>query len=201
MDMTSTVRLAGVADLARVCTTATRAFADDPLLRWFFPDDDEYEMAAPAAFGQMAERSIGLGCTYVTPDVVAVGISFPPGHHHPGAQDTDGDDAGADDGLTIAPELAARFAAFGAVVAQHTPPELHWYLNVLATHPDWQRQGHGAAIVAPIAHRSEEEGVPLYLETETAANVAYYGHLGFRVRSEWDLPLAGPHMWGMIRER
>ena len=200
--MTSPVRLAGDADLARVCTTATRAFANDPLLRWFFPDDDDYELAAPAAFGQMAERSIGLGCTYVTPDVVAVGISFPPGHHHPGSPDDDGAVVAVDDdGPPIEPQQAARFAAFGAVVAQHTPPELHWYLNLLATHPDWQRQGLGAALVTPIAARSEAEGVPLYLETETAANVAYYGHLGFRVRSEWDLPLAGPHMWGMIRER
>ena len=31
-------------------------------------------------------------------------------------------------------------------------------------------------------------------------NVAYYSHLGFRVRSEWDVPPDGPHMWGMIRE-
>jgi hypothetical protein len=35
------------------------------------------------------------------------------------------------------------------------------------------------------------------------ANVAYYRHHGFEVRSEWDLPdvhgLDGPHMWGMLR--
>ena len=97
------------------------------------------------------------------------------------------------------PDLVEKFVAFGEAMSANTPPELHWYLNLLATHPDWQRQGLGAAIIAPIAETCASEGLPLYLETQTASNVAYYGHLGFTVRSEWDLPLDGPHMWGMIR--
>lgn len=192
----SAVRLATETDLSRVTRTAVRAFADDPVLRWFFPDDDVYESAAPTAFGQLAAGSIALGCTYVTADAVATGIYLPPGRPAaPGAED-DGEEAGTGE---MPAELAAKFAAFDVERQANTPPEPHWYLNVLATHPDWQRQGLGAAIVAPIAARSRDEGLALYLETETVANVGYYRHLGFEVRSEWDLPLGGPHMWGMIR--
>ena len=32
-------------------------------------------------------------------------------------------------------------------MAANTPAEPHWYLNLLATHPDWQRQGLGAALI------------------------------------------------------
>jgi hypothetical protein len=49
---------------------------------------------------------------------------------------------------------------------------------------------------------ADEQGLPCYLETETAANVAYYRHHGFEVRSEWTLATDdadGPHMWGMLR--
>ena len=49
---------------------------------------------------------------------------------------------------------------------------------------------------------ADEQGLPCYLETETADNVAYYRHHGFEVRSEWDLATAherGPHLWGMLR--
>jgi GNAT superfamily N-acetyltransferase len=185
------VRVAEPGDLARIVRTATRAFADDPVLRWFFPSEAEYAAAAPAAFERVGGDSIALGCAYVTADVVAAGMYFPPGR--PEVQR----DAPVGSGQ-IPADLAERFAAFGMLKDEHTPAEPHWYLGVLATHPDWQRQGLGAAIVAPVADRCRAEGLPLYLETETVANVAYYRHLGFEVRSEWEVPMDGPHMWGMI---
>jgi GNAT superfamily N-acetyltransferase len=185
------VRVAETSDLARVVRTATRAFADDPVLRWFFPSEAEYAAGAPAAFTQIGTRSIALGTTYVTADVVAAGMYLPPGR--PEVADQGPADLGE-----ISADLATRFTTFGGLLAEHTPAEPHWYLGVLATHPDWQRQGLGSAIVAPVAERCRAEGLPLYLETETLANVAYYRHLGFDVRSEWDVPPDGPHMWGMI---
>ena len=86
--------------------------------------------------------------------------------------------------------------------AEHTPAEPHWYLNMLATHPDWQRQGLGAALMGEVFLIADAHGLPCYLETETPDNVAYYRHHGFEVRSEWTLVTAegaGPKMWGMLR--
>lgn len=191
----SEVRLGTETDVNRAVRTATRAFVDDPVLRWFFPSDDAYAAGAPAAFTQIATSSAALGCLHLTDDAVAVGMYLPPGRPEPpGTPPADA----ASFREQIPAELAARFAAFGPLREQHTPPEPHWYLGVLATHPDWQRQGLGAAVIAPVAARARTEGVPLYLETETVENVAYYRHLGFEVRSEWDVPLDGPHMWGMV---
>jgi ribosomal protein S18 acetylase RimI-like enzyme len=187
----SGVRVAEPSDLARVVRTATLAFADDPVLRWFFPSEAEYAASAPAAFEHVGGDSIALGCAYVTPDVVAAGLYVPPGRPEVPRDEPE-------EPADIPADLAQRFAAFGRLKDEHTPAEPHWYLGVLATHPDWQRQGCGAAIIAPVAERCRTEGLPLYLETETVANVAYYRHLGFEVRSEWDVPLDGPHMWGMI---
>jgi GNAT superfamily N-acetyltransferase len=169
------------------------AFVDDPVFRWFFPDEEDYWTKAPATFGYLAVRSIAQQCTFTTDDGVAIGIFFPPGRPDidveppPGAQ-------------RPSPDLAVRFETIGAILDEHTPAEPHWYLNVLATHPDWQRQGLGAAIIAPTAELCRQTGIPLYLETESVENVGYYSHVGFRVRSEWDVPLDGPHMWGMIRD-
>jgi ribosomal protein S18 acetylase RimI-like enzyme len=95
-----------------------------------------------------------------------------------------------------------RFAAIGAAFAEHSPTEPHCYLNMLATHPDWQRQGLGAALMEVVFAIADEAGLPCYLETETVENVAYYRRYGFEVRSEWDLSAGGepgPHMWGMLR--
>ena len=96
----------------------------------------------------------------------------------------------------------AKFDALRTAMGENTPAEPHWYLNMLATHPDWQRQGCGAALMREVFAIADEQGLPCYLETETAANVAYYRHNGFEVRSEWDMRTeqsAGPHMWGMLR--
>jgi GNAT superfamily N-acetyltransferase len=111
-------------------------------------------------------------------------------------------DLGEDDGIVAfehPPWRLDRFAALRTVMTEHTPDEPHWYLNMLATHPDWQRQGLGGALMGEVFGIADEAGVPCYLETETVANVGYYRHHGFEVRSEWDVPLDGPHMWGMVR--
>ena len=43
----------------------------------------------------------------------------------------------------------------------------------------------------------QPEGPHWYLNVLATA---YYAHRGLRVRSEWDVPLDGPHMWGMVRD-
>jgi GNAT superfamily N-acetyltransferase len=100
-------------------------------------------------------------------------------------------------------ERLAKFDALRVAFGAHTPSEPHWYLNMLATHPDWQRQGCGGALLNEVFAIADEIRVPCYLETETSENVAYYRHHGFEVRSEWDLAIPGdpgPHMWGMLRD-
>ncbi|MCU1504936.1 MAG: putative acetyltransferase [Ilumatobacteraceae bacterium] len=169
------------------------AFADDPLLRWFYPERDEYFHQGPSAFQFIARRSVAHHSAFTTDDGVAVAMFLPPGRPEVEVEPPP-------DAVPPSGELMARFGVLGVVMAEHTPPEPHWYLNVLATHPDWQRQGLGAAVIGPIGEVCRRDGLAMYLETQTIANVAYYTHLGFRVRSEWDVPLDGPHLWGMIRE-
>lgn len=184
-----TVRHATPADLPRIGRTATLAFADDPVLRWFYPDDDYFTLS-PGDIGYMGARWIGTDSLWCTEDVVAIAGWIPPGRPE----------------VDVPPPERGhpswrleRFAALGQLMAEHTPDEPHWYLNMLATHPDWQRQGLGAALMRPAFDIADGMGVPCYLETETVENVAYYRHHGFEVRSEWAVPLDGPHMWGMLR--
>jgi len=185
------IRKATEADLPRLCRTAMHAFADDPLLRWLFPDDADYYAGDGRTLRFMFRHWLAYDSTFTTDDSVAVAAFVPPGR--PKVEVVrDPDDIAA-------PGLAERFAVLGPLMAEHTPAEPHWYLNLLATHPHWQRQGLGASAIGPISEVCNSEGLAMYLETETPANVAYYSHLGFTVRSEWDVPLDGPHLWGMIR--
>lgn len=186
-------RLATAADIARSASTIHRAFADDPVMRWFYPDDVEYDTDMPGLAATLVRRWIATSTLWCTDDAVAIAGWRPPGRP----------EVSVDGPQVEHPEWRlARFAAIGSALAANTPPEPHWYLNMLATHPDWQRQGLGGALMSEVFAVADEAGLACYLETETAANVAYYRHHGFEVRTEWDLRAGddvGPHMWGMLR--
>lgn len=189
------IRQATPADLGRVCRTACLAFADDPVMRFLFPDDDEYFAGGGTVLRFAMRRWMARGQTWVTDDGVAVAAWVPPD-----PEPLDLVREPADGPFPDAPDRAARFTAIGNAVAAHTPPEPHWYLNLIGTHPDWQRQGIAAALICHRFEAADADGLACYLETETPENVAYYRSLGFEVRSEWDVDHpAGPHMWGMLR--
>ena len=189
------IRRATPTDAAAASRTFARAFADDPVIRWLVPDDDEYDSIHDRFFGFLVRRWTAGETLWCTDDVVAVA-----GWNPPGRPDVEFDPA--DTMIDHPAWRLERLAVIRERMVEHTPPELHWHLNMIGSHPDWQRRGLAAALMAAGFELADAEGLPCYLETETLENVAYYGHHGFEVRSEWDVSTAvddGPHMWGMIR--
>ena len=181
-----TVRRAGADDLDRICRTLVRAFAADPLIRWMLTDDAAYEHWQGAAFFRLLVlRWLAVGEVWTTPDVVAVSVWGPPG-----PDQRLPDSVHAEMGAIYQrfdSRTQARLAAVGAAVASHAPADEYWYLNFLGTHPDWQRQGLGSALLAPLRERCDAEGLPQYLETATDDDIAYYRARGFEVRESFDV--------------
>jgi ribosomal protein S18 acetylase RimI-like enzyme len=185
--MEPNLRQATDTDLLAVRTTFMRSFWDDPVVRWLFPDDDEFRDGSMMI--DFFRHLLAHGCSSVTDDVVAFALWIPPGRPDVEIEPTP---VGVP-----SDDLIAKFVALGEAVASHTPPEDHWYLQTIGTHPDWQRRGIGARLIREGLSWAERDGIGTYLETETVENVAYYRHFGFEVRSEWDVAAGGPHMWGM----
>lgn len=179
-------------------------------MRWMVPDDAEFEAAYPSMFADWIRGWLVTGTVWVTDDVVGFAGWQPPGRpevdldnldevtlQRPALQGLLAKLAGED--LLHPADRVEKFKMFGALAAQNTPQEEHWYLSLLGTHPDWQRLGIGAQLLRVGFDLADRDGLAIYLETETKANVAYYRHHGFEVRTEWDVGVAGPHMWGMMR--
>ena len=194
-----TIRRATTDDFRNLCVTAMRAFHDDPVMRWLYPDDEVYFQPNGAIFTPAVTYWLAHQHPWCTDDAAAMAIWFPP--VEPGTPEPERDDSFP----PPSPELAARFELIGPAMAAHKPIEPHWYLQLLATHPDWQRQGLGAELMQVVFDQADSAGVPCYLETERLELVSYYRHHGFEVRSEWNvdpdatLGAVGPHMWGMLR--
>lgn len=79
-------------------------------------------------------------------------------------------------------------------------PRPHWYLDVIGVHAAHQRRGVGRLLLEELLGWSQASGAPIWLETQTAANVGYYESHGFRVTEQLRPTPDGPLTWGMLHE-
>jgi ribosomal protein S18 acetylase RimI-like enzyme len=179
-------------------TLLARAFAEDPLMRWFFPDDDSRPHACAALFGLFAERYLREGRVDVERDGPAVAVAM---WRLPGAEQDD-----ADQTLPTVPGLMTALLGRAAaeergrameVLAELRSPEPHAYLHLLAVDPARQRQGLGGRVLAPGLAAARAAGLVACLETMNPANVPFYEAHGFTVRHEVRLAAGGPTAWSM----
>jgi ribosomal protein S18 acetylase RimI-like enzyme len=94
---------------------------------------------------------------------------------------------------------AEHWAAFWGWVGEHEPPEPLLYLSHIGVVPERQGQGLGTALMLD-GLTAQGQGVPAWLETSRADNVAYYERFGFRTVEDADAPDRGPHIWFMRRD-
>ena len=77
--------------------------------------------------------------------------------------------------------------------------EPHWYLWVIAVEPGWQRHGAGTLLIDEALAEVDQEGVAVYLETQTESNLAYYRRFGFELISTLRPNPDGPPLYPMRR--
>jgi GNAT superfamily N-acetyltransferase len=84
--------------------------------------------------------------------------------------------------------------------AAHPRDQPHYYLSLLATHPDHRGRGEGMGLLAHNLARVDEEGMPAYLESSNLANNHRYERLGFVQVGEFSAPGGGPTVATMWRD-
>ena len=93
----------------------------------------------------------------------------------------------------------AKFAEHTDKAHRSALSEPHYYLLALAVHPQHQGTGIGKELTEGMLERARSEAVPVYLETQTRENVAYYSKLGFEVVSDTPIETLGLRNWGMVK--
>ena len=170
----------------RVAAVLAEAFSTDPYTVSFFPED------------RRGER-----LTHKFEDMVRAALRTAPGGEPHGMVDLAVDPQGgailaaalwatpsSPRGLTVpavvasAPGLlrvhgrhALDAVRTDAACERHRPPQPHWYLRELGTLPAARGRGAGSALVRHRQRRAD--GLGLYLESSTRANVPFYERLGF----------------------
>jgi GNAT superfamily N-acetyltransferase len=148
------------------------AFAEDPLLRWVWPQQHRWSTAGRAYLSSLLERRIAAGEAWVLADGSAVALWEPPGGLYV-AQDV------STFRTACHAEELARLDQMDAFVEGSLPTTPSWYLGILAVAPDRRGTGRAPRVMSPITGAADRAGVGISLDTGNPVNVQMYRHLGF----------------------
>lgn len=186
-------------DVPRLTAVLARSFDDDPFANWVVAQDKRrarriYDFMSVG----ITRMTLPHGECYTTPDVRGGALWTPPGKWKLGMLQQ----------LMLIPAMAKSsgwkripkvMAGVSAVERMH-PAAPHYYLMVLGTEPEFQGQGIGGQLMAPVLARCDLERMPAYLESSKERNLPLYERNGFRVTKELTIPDGGPTLWLMWRE-
>ncbi|GAA1351756.1 GNAT family N-acetyltransferase [Streptomyces beijiangensis] len=190
------IRRAGAGDRGELVQLLDRAFHDDPVSGWVFPDEAHRRAVHGKFLGVFIDVTLAEGRVDITEDgsAMALWLEVPAGVPE-GEDDTPALMRETADPENERAELVGRL--MGTV---HPHDRAHAYLLMIGVSPDRQGEGLGTALMAPVLERCDREGMPAYLEASSARSRVLYERLGFVfMGTTVDLP-DGPRMWPMWRE-
>lgn len=191
------VRSAAHADVDGLAAMLTRAFNDDPVLRFMLASARRREHYARRFFAWQLRRLLPGEQVHVAGEGVAAAIWALPHAWRETPREA------ASLALGMLPAVAMhipRVAASIAMLERRHPRTPHMYLSVLGAEPEAQGRGFGSAAIAPGLAFADAEGLPAFLESSKERNLDFYARFGFRVMDEVRLPGNGPPVWPMWRE-
>ncbi|MGL4648428.1 MAG: GNAT family N-acetyltransferase [Caldilineaceae bacterium] len=195
-------RLLTPADADRAAEVLGRAFLDDPLNLYLYPDAAKRAARTPALYAFFARLGLGEGLAHGAGEPLAsVAVWNAPGVSGMGFRALL---RARPWRLVFSPFLlsAARvlpvFSQFDRMQKQYAP-EPHVYLQTIGTLPEAQGKGYGSALLRTMIAEADAARLPIYTETMTPSNVPLYEHFGFVVREEYVVPNTKLRIWCFTR--
>lgn len=172
------LHLEGTVGRQQALNVLTRAFEHDPVERWLFPEENDYQSFFPQFLMAFGGRAFEAHTVWALGDLSAVAMWLPPGV-----------EADAEAiisllaGFVAADKLEDTFAVLDQMDSAH-PSYDHWYLPWLGVDPDHQGGGLGNQLISSCLATVDSSHLPAYLETPNPRNISLYARHGFEVRGE-----------------
>lgn len=178
-------------DLSPLVGLLCAAFDDDPVVNHFIRQDSLREQAFREFFTlALARMTLPYNSVFHTEDHRSCALWAPPGCWHLGLMES----------MSLLPSIwriagpqkrLQGLRGLRAMDAAH-PPEPHFYLSFLATHPDHQGQGFGGVLLRHTLEHCDHSGLPAYLENTKPENEGFYRKHGFKKMSDRIVLPGGP---------
>lgn len=171
------VQRAAQREIPVVAELLARTLADDPLMKWMFPDDRRRNKQVARHFARLLRPHIERGVV-TTIGLKSVAVWTTP---NPPRQTR---------WERYRESLYMRLAHGRRVhevrdclrrMAERHPRSPHWYLLALATDRDWRGQGLAGRLLEEMLDECDQNGQAAALETSLESNLAFYERFGFRV--------------------
>jgi GNAT superfamily N-acetyltransferase len=182
-------------DFGVLAEVLARAFYDDPVTAWFYPDAARRLRHGRRFFDIRLRQLAGHGLIFTDEERSGAALWAPPGHWREDFRQS----------LrmlpmlpVLLPHLTRTTRAVREIERRH-PVAPHYYLSVIGTDPRKQGGGVGSALLAPMLDVCDQAGAAAYLESSKESNLSFYARHGFAVRELIELP-EGPPLWLMWRE-
>ena len=184
-------------NLKAASESLTKAFMNDPLQTYVFPDEEERKKKSPFHFAAILQFGLNFGEVYASNNSEGAVVWLRPGETEVTPEKAE------QGGLGQLPDLLGEGAAnrFFSVMDFLEPyhkkdiTEPHWYTMVIGVDPIFHGKGLGKALLTPVLEKAQLKNEPIYLETAEPSNVAFYSKLGFKIIKELTEPLSGLKLW------
>jgi ribosomal protein S18 acetylase RimI-like enzyme len=176
--VTDQLSLVGGSNQSSAVATLVSAFANDPVERWLWPDDEAYAAHFPGFVTALGGKAFEAQTAWHLGEFAAVALWIAPGI------EPDGDLIVSVISETVsADKHDDTFAALEEMDATH-PKYPHWYLPWFGV--DGARQGHGlgSQLMTQCLAVVDASHLPAYLETPNPRNISFYERHGFEVTGE-----------------
>jgi ribosomal protein S18 acetylase RimI-like enzyme len=172
---TSTIIVAKRSEESRIASLMTLAFANDPVMRYLYPDQLQFLTHFPEFVRLFGGKAFDRCSAHITEHGFGAALWLPP-------------DEQPDEEALV--ELVIRSAADSAKaelfqvfqqMSSYHPEEPHWYLPLIGVDPLYQGGGIGSALLTYALALCDREKRLAYLESSNPKGLPLYQRHGFEV--------------------
>lgn len=162
-------------DEASAIHTVVLAFSADPIVRWTWPDPQQFLKHFPLFVTAFGGKAFKHGSAYCIDGYAGAALWLPPGIQPD-------EEVMVDILQRTVPESRQQsvFALLEQMDHYH-PNEPHWYLPLMGVDPIHQGKGLGSLLLQHALISCDRDGKPAYLESTNPKNIPLYERHGFEL--------------------
>ncbi len=190
-------------NVVEASSVTARAFQDDLIDSYFFPNPEKRKEILPAFYEYRLNSAVQHGMVYATSpkmEGIAAWVHSDLGEIPMWQLIRSG-------GFKLFRKVGYKVTSkmmpvndYVTAMRRKNAGDRYLHLEILAVEPNFQGRGYAKKLLEPMFEQLDSEKLPCFLETATEQNVPFYQNFGFEVVEEGAIPGTEISLWNMIRK-